>query len=142
VTTVLVGMVIGVGVFGVGYSELPSYFSSDPRNCTNCHVMQTQYDDWSHGPHKNVATCDDCHLPHDSVVDKYRVQAEDGMIHGYKFTTGDYPNTIVIRASSLQVVNQACLYCHGTMTSTIHVGLRAGETITCTHCHENVGHDD
>ena len=141
VAAVLVGMVIGIGIFGVGYSELPSYFSTDPKNCTNCHVMQEQYDAWAKGSHKNVATCDDCHLPHDSVVNKLLVQAEDGLLHGYKFTTGTYPDNIVIRQSSLDVVNSTCLYCHGIMTSSMHA-TKAGETITCTHCHENVGHDD
>ena len=141
VAAVLVGMVIGIGIFGVGYSELPSYFSTEPKNCTNCHVMQEQYDAWTKGSHKNAATCDDCHLPHDSVVNKLLVQAEDGVLHGYKFTTGNYPDNIVIRQSSLDVVNSTCLYCHGIMTSSIHV-TRSGDTITCTHCHTNVGHDD
>jgi len=142
VATTLVGMVIGVAIFGIQYAKIPSYFSTDPRNCTNCHVMQAQYDAWSHGPHKNVATCDDCHLPHDSIVNKLLVQGEDGVLHGYKFTTGDYPTTIVIRDSSLAVVNQSCLSCHGTLTATMHEATKPTQTITCTHCHANVGHDD
>ena len=137
----LVGMTIGVAVFGVGFSELPSYFSSDPHNCTNCHVMQQQYDAWEHGAHQNVATCDDCHLPHDNIISQLRVQATDGLLHSYKFTTNSYPTNIVIRPSSLEVVNQACLYCHGMMTSNIHLPLKPGETITCTNCHANVGHE-
>jgi len=141
VTAAVIGLTIGVAAFGVGFSELPSYFSSDPQHCTNCHVMQPEYDAWSRGPHHNLATCDDCHLPHDNLIDRYRVQATDGLLHGYKFTTGDYPDNIVIRPSSLDVVNQACLYCHGTMTSTIHLSLAPNETITCTHCHDNVGHE-
>jgi len=141
VAAALVGLVIGIAAFGVRYSELPSYFSSDPKNCTNCHVMQPQYDAWARGPHRNVATCDDCHLPHDNIIDKYRVQLTDGLLHGYKYTTDSYPTNIVIRDSSLAVANQACLSCHGMMTSSIHTPLKVGETITCTHCHTNVGHD-
>jgi len=142
VVAALIGLVIGMAVFGIGYSEMPSYLSSDPKTCTNCHVMQPVYDAWSHGAHKNVATCDDCHLPHDNVIDKYWVQLQDGAIHGYKYTTDSYPTNIVIRQSSLDVVNQACLHCHGTMTSGMHVPLQPGETITCTHCHANVGHQN
>jgi len=141
VVAVAVGMVIGVAFFGVRYSEMTSYLSSDPATCTNCHVMQPEYNAWARGPHRNVATCDDCHLPHDNVVHKYYQQVSDGVLHGYKFTTNTYPTTIVIRDSSLDVANAACLYCHGAMTSSIHVPLKPGETITCTHCHENVGHD-
>jgi len=141
VAAVLVGMVIGVGAFGVGYSEMPSYLSTDPRNCTNCHVMRPEYDAWAKGAHKNVATCDDCHLPHGSIVNKLLVQAQDGVLHGYKFTTRTYPTNIVIRQSSLDVVNGSCLHCHDTLTATLHV-TRGSETITCTHCHANVGHDN
>jgi len=142
VVAAVVGLVIGLAIFGIGYSEMPSYLSSDPKVCTNCHVMQPEYDAWSRGSHRNVATCDDCHLPHDSVVNRYYVQVQDGIIHGYKFTTDNYPVNIQIRQSSLDVVNQACLSCHGDMTSQIHIGLKPGETITCTHCHANVGHDN
>jgi len=142
VAAALIGLVIGIGIFGVRYSEMPSYLSSNPMTCTNCHVMQPEYDAWSRGAHKNVATCDDCHLPHDNVIDRYYVQLQDGVIHGYKFTADDYPVNIQIRPSSLDVVNQACLYCHGDLTSLIHLPLKPGETITCTQCHANVGHDN
>jgi len=136
-----IGLLAGIAIFGVKYSAMTSYLSSDPKACVNCHVMQPEYDAWSRGPHRSVATCDDCHLPHDNVVAKYSVQIQDGILHGYKFTTDSYPTNIKIRDSSLQVVNSTCLSCHGTMTSSLHEPLKPGETITCTHCHQNVGHD-
>jgi len=141
VAAVFVGSVVGAGVFGVGYSNLGSYLGSDPATCANCHVMQDHYDAWARGPHANVATCDDCHLPHDSIVAKYTVQLEDGFLHTYKFTTGDYPTTIVARQSTMDVVNAACLSCHDTMTSQIR-GTMSGtsQTLTCTHCHSHIGH--
>jgi len=142
VVAALIGVAAGIVIFGIKFSEMPSYFSSDPVTCTNCHVMQPQYDAWSRGPHRNVATCDDCHLPHDNIVDRYLVQAQDGILHGYKFTTNDYPVNIVIRPSSLNVANAACLACHGTMTSTMFDSAKTGETITCTRCHAHVGHDN
>jgi len=138
---VAVGLFIGVAIFGVKYSSMTSYLSSDPKACVNCHVMQPEYDAWSRGPHRNVATCDDCHLPQDSVVAKYSAQIQDGIIHGYKFTTNSYPTNIKIRDTSLAVVNSSCLRCHGAMTSAMRTSLKPGETITCTHCHQNVGHD-
>ena len=142
VATTAVGMVIGIGIFGIGHSGLTSYFSTDPENCANCHVMQGHYDAWEHGGHRNVATCDDCHLPHNNPVSRLLVQAEDGLLHGYKFTTGDYPTNIVIRDSSRAVTNEACLHCHGVMTSSMRASIpNTSETITCTHCHANVGHE-
>jgi len=141
VAAAFVGCAIGAGVFGFGYSEMTSYLGTAPETCTNCHVMQDNYDAWSRGPHANVATCDDCHLPHNNVINKYKVQIEDGVLHSYKFTTGNYPTNIVIRQSSLDVVNAACLDCHDVMTSQIRAGMgTTGDTITCTRCHSNIGH--
>ncbi len=138
---VLCGSAIGVGIFGVQYSALPSYLNSNPETCINCHVMQDQYDAWQHGSHATVATCKDCHLPHDNIIRQLYVEAEDGLLHAYKFTTGDFPANIVIRESSLEVVNSSCIYCHSSTVSDIHYSKQAGETITCTRCHSQIGHD-
>ena len=138
----LTGCAIGMAVFGVGYSKMPSYLGSDPLTCANCHVMQDTYDSWSHGPHAKVATCNDCHLPHEGVVEKYLVKLEDGALHGYKFTTGDYPTNIVIRESSRAIVNKACLSCHDVMTMQLRATLTStAKTIDCTRCHSTTGHD-
>jgi cytochrome c nitrite reductase small subunit len=140
---VFVGTAIGAVGFAVVYSEAPAYLGSDPLTCTNCHVMQAEYDAWKAGGHANVATCNDCHLPHDSIVSKYLVKAEDGVIHGTKFTTGDYPTNIVIRESSLAIANQACLSCHANMTQQMFWTMGTDETeVTCTRCHSGIGHDD
>ncbi len=138
---VLCGSAIGVGVFGIGYSDLPSYLGSEAETCLNCHVMQDQYDGWRHGSHATVATCKDCHLPHDNIINQLYVEAQDGLLHGYKFTTGDYPTNIVIRDASLEVVNSSCLYCHAATATDMHFSKQADETITCTRCHSNIGHD-
>ncbi|MCL2784638.1 MAG: cytochrome c nitrite reductase small subunit [Propionibacteriaceae bacterium] len=137
----LCGCAIGAAIFGVGYSELPSYFGTEPETCANCHVMQDHYDAWARGSHRNVATCDDCHLPHDNFIKARLVQAEDGVLHSTKFSTGKYPTNIVIRESSRAVVNGACVSCHDTMTTQIRytVGVMQ-EDINCTRCHSNVGH--
>ena len=141
VAAVLVGTAVGLGGFTVAYSEAPSYLGSDPQTCTNCHVMQPMYDAWQKGPHAGVAKCDDCHLPHDSLVHKYVVQMEDGWLHSSKFTTGDYPVNIEIRDSSRQVVDGACLSCHGDVTAQMNTDPVTGESISCSRCHAHVGHN-
>lgn len=142
VAAALCGCALGAGIFGFGYSELPSYLGSAPETCANCHVMQEYYDAWSRGPHHNVATCDDCHLPHGNVIQQYSAQLSDGMLHSYKFTTGDYPTNIVIRQSSLDIVNQSCLTCHDNMTAQIRASMTAdGDSVTCSRCHSHIGHD-
>jgi cytochrome c nitrite reductase small subunit len=140
---VFAGTAIGAAGFAAFYAEMPAYFGSDPLTCTNCHVMQPEYDAWKAGGHAHVATCNDCHLPHDSVVSKYLVKAEDGVLHGAKFTFGNYPTNIVIRDSSLAVTNQACLSCHADMTQQMFWAMGTDESeVTCTRCHGGIGHDD
>ena len=137
----LVGIAIGMVAFGVSYAEVPSYFGSDPKTCTNCHVMQPQYNAWRVGGHADRATCNDCHLPHGSFLEKYLVKAEDGMLHGAKFTTGDFGVNIQIRDSSLAVTNQACLSCHSEMTEQLFITMGTDTSeITCSRCHSGVGH--
>src|SRR5688572_23556212 len=41
---VFAGVVAGMGFFTFGYAEGLSYFSSDPKACANCHIMNDQYD--------------------------------------------------------------------------------------------------
>ncbi|MCL1923800.1 MAG: cytochrome c nitrite reductase small subunit [Propionibacteriaceae bacterium] len=142
VAAALCGVAIGLALFGVGYSELPSYFGNKPETCANCHVMQDHYDAWSRGSHANVATCNDCHLPHDNVIRQFGVKAEDGVLHAIAFTTGNYPQNIVIRDKSRAITNELCLNCHDTMTDPMRytVGL-TGEDQQCSRCHTTIGHD-
>ena len=138
----LVGCAIGVGIFGIGYSEMTAYLGDDPATCANCHVMQDYYDLYLRGGHANVATCNDCHLPHGNELQKYAVKLEDGVLHGYSFTLGLYPKNIVARDASREVINNACLSCHDMMTTQIRYLLDANQsTLDCTRCHSTVGHD-
>ncbi|MCL1897253.1 MAG: cytochrome c nitrite reductase small subunit [Micrococcales bacterium] len=140
IAAVFVGTAIGVVTFGVAYAEVPSYFGSDPQTCANCHVMQPYYDAWRVGGHAAHATCNDCHLPHGSVVSKYLTKAEDGLLHGSKFTFGNYPVNITIRDSSLKIVNDACLDCHTGMVENLFISKGKDTELTCTRCHADVGH--
>lgn len=135
----VVGSLIGVGLFTFTFAKGFSYLGNDPATCANCHVMEEHYSAWLSGSHSNVATCNDCHAPHDNIVSKYIVKADNGFWHGLKFTTGWYPENIEIRESNRQVTNNACLYCHSEFTSELR--LTAGhEQINCTRCHATVGH--
>jgi len=138
VAALATGCLIGAAGFGVGYSEMPAYLSTDPEVCTNCHVMQDNYDSWAKGRHK-TSTCDDCHLPHNNLPSQLAVQLEDGVLHGYKFTTGRYPVNITIRQSSLDVVNSNCVRCHGGMVSAIRA-IDGNGDINCARCHTDIGH--
>lgn len=135
----VVGSLIGVGLFTFVYARGISYLGNDPASCVNCHVMERQYDAWMAGSHSNVATCNDCHAPHDNLLNKYLVKADNGFWHGLKFTTGWYPENIEIRDSNRAVTNEACLYCHAEFTSDMRMTAGSAQ-VNCTRCHVNVGH--
>ncbi len=138
-----VGTMLGLVMYTFVYAKGFSYLSSDPTACINCHIMEEQYHGWTAGVHSNVATCSDCHLPHDNIVHKYFVKAENGFMHGLKFTTGWHPENIEARDVSLAVTNEACLYCHADITSDMrHLGTaQDGEIFDCVRCHAGIGHE-
>lgn len=144
--TVLIGSLLGIGLYTFWYAKGYAYLQNDPAACAQCHAMNEQYAAWQHSSHKAVAGCNDCHAPHDNIVSKYVNKGENGFWHSLKFTTGDYPENIKIRDHNRQVTEDACLYCHGELVSGIttvkgHSGWTAsGEQISCIRCHDGVGH--
>jgi cytochrome c nitrite reductase small subunit len=48
----MLGIPFGLGIYTFSYAEGTSYLSNDSRSCLNCHVMQEQFDAWSHSSHK------------------------------------------------------------------------------------------
>ena len=102
--------------------------------------MKENYNSWQAGSHKNAATCQDCHAPHDNVIAWLYSEADNGFWHSLKFTTGIYPENIKIRDHNLEIAEHSCLVCHQQTVSEI-AGTRAHtDQISCTRCHANVGH--
>ena len=140
--SIAIGMLAGLSGYTFVYAEGASYMSNDPKACINCHVMRDQYDSWEKSPHHAVATCNDCHVPHD-LVGKYMTKADHGFRHSKGFTLQDFHEPIQIKSSSLSVVQDNCLRCHQELTSEMsaHVGaMGKTETTSCTHCHAGIGH--
>ena len=135
------GLAVGIGLYTFVYAKGYSYMSNDAVSCTNCHVMQEQYDGWQKSSHHAVATCNDCHTPHD-ILGKYAVKASNGFWHSYYFTLGGFHEPIQIKGSNLRVTEQSCRECHGNMVESITVSHSQEEIneISCIRCHRNVGH--
>ena len=89
------GLVAGLGGFTVSHAKGLSYLKDDPAACVNCHIMLEQYDSWRHSSHREWATCNECHMPHD-IVGKYTRKAINGWNHSVKFTSGNFPEPITI----------------------------------------------
>ncbi|MBK8479317.1 MAG: cytochrome c nitrite reductase small subunit [Opitutaceae bacterium] len=135
----LVGLALGVGAYTFVYAKGYSYLSNNPQACANCHVMQEQYAGWMKSSHHSVATCNDCHTPHD-LLGKYTTKADNGFWHSFYFTTGNYPENIQARARSRRITENACRRCHADLAHDIASPHAGGDTLSCIQCHGHVGH--
>lgn len=134
------GVCGGLGAFTFGYGEGHIYLGNDPASCANCHVMQDSYDAWLNSSHHAVATCNDCHTPHDSLFAKYLTKADNGFFHSLAFTTGDFKDPIQIKPRNSRVVQDACLHCHHDLVNHMLPVEASGDMLSCVHCHASVGH--
>ena len=153
-----IGIALGLGAFTFVYAKGYSYLGTDPAACANCHVMNEHYSAWQKSSHRTVATCNDCHTPH-NIVGKYVTKAENGFWHSFYFTTGNYPDPLRITPRNRKVTEGACRYCHEEMVAAIEPGAHdlprdsagrpipvtvssahADEEASCIRCHKYVGH--
>jgi cytochrome c nitrite reductase small subunit len=136
------GLALGVGAYTFFYAKGASYLTNDPKACVNCHVMQEQYDGWIKSSHRSVATCNDCHAPH-NLAGKYKTKALNGFWHSFYFTTGTYQDPIRITQRNRKVTEGACRHCHADIVETIEgpIGKHPDtDQTSCIRCHRNVGH--
>lgn len=132
----LLGVLSGIGGFTFVYAKGYSYLTNDPAACANCHVMQDHYRAWTRSSHRAVAVCNDCHTP-PGLVPKYLTKAQNGFWHSFHFTTGHYPDPLRITARNHAITELACRKCHAELTASIDAH---GGTLSCTTCHDTVGH--
>ncbi len=112
---VCLGMLAGTGIFIVHISRAFSYLSDDPEACINCHIMRTYFSSWFHSPHRNYATCNDCHIPQNNFINKYYFKARNGLFHSTIFTLHLEPQSIQISEAAKYVVSQNCVRCHSSL---------------------------
>ena len=141
ILSILGGICIGTGLFTFSYAEGLSYFSTDPRACVNCHIMNDQYTSWQKAGHHQAATCIECHLPHD-FLPKYIAKADNGYRHSKAFTLEDFHEPIQIIPRNANHLQENCIRCHSDFVHELVEGSRSasGEASRCVHCHRNVGH--
>lgn len=146
VLALALGIFAGVGTFTFGYGKGASYLSNNPETCANCHAMQEHFDTWQQSSHHHVATCNDCHTPHD-FVGKWVTKADNGLFHSIAFTLGNYHDPIQIKPRNKRITQNACIDCHKDF---VHPLLPApsddtddakqNDMLSCVHCHASVGH--
>ncbi|TKB09726.1 cytochrome c nitrite reductase small subunit [Desulforhopalus sp. IMCC35007] len=132
----------------VNASKALSYLSTDPKACINCHVMNTQYATWQHSSHADRATCVECHLPINNMVDKYAAKARDGWNHSVAFTMNTFAQSIEISEDGANRVQANCKACHAALIQEVIANSDKYHDFTgvqrtdrkCWDCHRDVPH--
>jgi len=138
VLSILLGAAAGLSVYTFIYARGFSYFGDDATTCTNCHVMRAQFDSWNRSSHRAAAACNGCHTPK-NIFGKYAVKGVNGLNHGAAFTTGWFPDPIMIKGFNAAIARGNCHRCHGDMVARLLM-LNEPKDMDCTRCHGNVGH--
>jgi cytochrome c nitrite reductase small subunit len=136
----MLGVIAGLGVFVLHISRAASYLSDAPETCMNCHVMTTQYVTWQHSSHARVATCNDCHVPHTSLLATYGFKAQDGLWHSTVFTMRWEPQAIRLSARAAPVVEDNCRRCHAAVIADVASAVHQTGDLRCWDCHREVPH--
>lgn len=141
------GILAGLGIYTVYMSRAHTYLSDEPSACINCHIMTPYYQSWQHSSHSQWANCNDCHVPHNNVLNKYAFKAMDGLYHAAVFTLRAEPMVIRPRDASSGVIMENCIRCHTQLnTEFVKTGMiefaqvKEGEGKACWDCHRNVPH--
>jgi cytochrome c nitrite reductase small subunit len=130
----------GMGLFVFHISRAASYLSDAPETCMNCHVMTTQYVTWQHGSHANAATCNDCHVPHTSLLAQYAFKAKDGLWHSTVFTMRWEPQAIRLSKRAVPVVEDNCRRCHAQVIAEVAPAAHQNKDQRCWDCHRETPH--
>jgi cytochrome c nitrite reductase small subunit len=142
----LIAVFIGILGYTLYVSNAASYLSDDPKTCVNCHVMRSEFATWQHSSHREVATCNDCHVPQHNVFSKYYFKAKDGLRHATIFTLRTEPQVIKMHEAGQEVVQENCKSCHQAVNQAVSASNITfqdkihGDGKLCWDCHRQVPH--
>ncbi|MCX7833735.1 MAG: cytochrome c nitrite reductase small subunit [Ignavibacteria bacterium] len=145
---IALGVFTGLLIFVIYIGKGTSYLSDDPEACVNCHVMYDSYASWWHSSHPRIATCNDCHVPHDNIFRKFYFKASDGLRHSTIFTLRLEPQVIRIKEAGAEVVKENCERCHHNLLTLLDAKIgdydnekdEEEEEIACWNCHNGTPH--
>lgn len=109
---IMLGFFFGLALLVFYIAEAPSYLSDKPETCMNCHIMAPQYATWMHSSHREKTNCNECHVPHNNIFNKYYFKAKDGLRHSSMFALRLEPQVIFIHEAGQKVVKNNCIRCH------------------------------
>ncbi|UCE78468.1 MAG: cytochrome c nitrite reductase small subunit [Nitrospiraceae bacterium] len=108
--------------------------SNSPDFCGGCHVMEDEYEAWSHtGAHRRKK-CVDCHLPNENAAVHYAWKAIDGLKDVAFFYSGRVPEQIKLTQHGEKVLQTNCVRCHENTVMLIDTERQ------CWKCHRRISH--
>lgn len=131
----LLGLFVGI-IASVATVQVLHYTDS-AEFCKSCHIMNNVYDSFKDSTHAELA-CADCHLPHDSLINKYTFKAKSGLGHVYYNTLGEdkIPEVLHPTDGSKKAINSNCISCHkSTLDNVTHDAKES-----CSECHQSIPH--
>jgi len=143
---IVLAVFVGLFLYAAYVSNAVSYLSDNPATCINCHVMQPEFATWQHSSHREVAVCNDCHVPQHSILAKYFFKAKDGLRHATIFTLRTEPPVIQMHEAGQRVVQENCKLCHANTNKEVHAGkvtledVHSNDGKRCWDCHREVPH--
>lgn len=144
---IITGAFVGLFIYTFFASRAYSYLSDNPRTCVNCHVMSPYYATWTHSSHARNTTCNDCHVPHNNIVNKYFFKAKDGLRHSTVFTLRGEKTALQTIEASSKVIMDNCIRCHTQLNqefvNTGRMGYKEMKEMggnACWDCHRDVPH--
>ena len=140
VVAISLGVLLGAGTYTFVYAKGFSYLSDDPEVCINCHIMLDHYDAWLNSSHSDVAACNDCHISQENIFAKYWTKGINGWNHSVAFTTGNFPEHLLITPANASITETACRNCHANIVHAIESDPSSDDQLQCTRCHSSVGH--
>ncbi len=136
----IVAFVAALGVFAWA-TDAPAYLGHEPQTCNNCHVMDSQYENWFYAAHKHWAECADCHIPHDNFIAYYFYKGKSGMKDVFSFVTASYPVAIRANEETQEIVQDNCIRCHEDTVESIVMTAQPYDR-DCWDCHRDIAHGE
>ena len=108
--------------------------SDSPQFCAGCHVMEAEFEAWSHAGAHRRKLCVDCHLPNENRTAHYVWKSIDGMKDVGFFFSGQVPERIMLTAHGAEVLQRNCVRCHEQTVMLISAERK------CWSCHRRIAH--
>ena len=108
--------------------------TSTPDFCVSCHVMESEYQAWSHAGAHRRKICVDCHLPNENKAVHLVWKTLDGLKDVALFYSGRVPERIQLTEHGKEVVQANCIRCHEATVAMIR------EDRPCWTCHRRIAH--